>query len=72
MQFFDLRNLNYYCDAKGHLEQPVFLSLCFYCFYSSDMPFLPFSPFFIENPFFRELTSYIRIFFLDPFPRGTP
>lgn len=23
MQFFDLRNLNYYCDAKGHLEQPV-------------------------------------------------
>ncbi len=23
MQYFDLKNLNYYCDAKGHLEQPV-------------------------------------------------
>lgn len=29
MQFFDLRNLNYYCDAKGHLEQPVFFKLLF-------------------------------------------
>lgn len=27
MQFFDLRNLNYYCDSKGHLEQPVIPSL---------------------------------------------